>query len=85
MMSDELPAPRKTDDHALLLRRAELTDVHGVAFTLYRPDIPDGEPSYPLRWVADWTDAHGPHASEPMPMTALVPAVEKALGLGEPS
>jgi hypothetical protein len=78
-VNDAMP---KRDDLTLLSRRLALTDSHRVAFTHYRPEVPDGAPAYPLRWVASWTDAKGKEQQAgPMAMTELIPAVEDALGI----
>jgi hypothetical protein len=76
----DMDAITKRNDLGILYRRQELTDNHDVTFTHYRPEIPDGQPQYPLRWIATWTDAEGDeHKSEPMAMPELIPHVETSL------
>jgi len=77
----------KRNDLGLLYRRQDLSDKHGVLFSPYKPEVPDGAPAYPLRWMATWKYPLGSeHAGDegklgPMPMTELIPAVEAKLGI----
>ena len=77
-----MDAITKRNDLGMLYRRQELTDNHGVTFTHYKPESSDGQPQYPLRWIATWMDAEGDeYKSDPMAMPELIPHVETALGI----
>jgi hypothetical protein len=85
MTVDTIP---RRDDLGLLYRRLTLTDNHGVTFTQYRPEIPDSQPRYPLRWIATWTevatstdDQDHEREAGPLPLPQLIPDVEKTLGI----
>jgi hypothetical protein len=79
-MSEATALPVRHDDLGLLYRRTEL-EKQGVTFGQAPPVV--GMPRYPLRWVASWRADGTDHESEPMPMPALIPHMEKMTG-GQP-